>query len=401
MKNPTVFIKFRVLGALEIATGNTLEKRIQDVAENTFLDEEGNSRKFTESTISSWYYLHKNQGIQGLQSHPRSDKGKTRKMTAEELFEAIEQAKTFLHNPQRNKSKLYKICFKKGIFRKDQISQTKFYRLIRKHGWLKDDLPQKKRLAFSMEYANQLWQADTMYGPYVKNGTKPVQTKLIAFLDDASRVVCHGEFFFNETIDTLVQALQAALYKRGIPEQIYVDNGSIYTSKEISLICVRLGSILRHAPVRDGAAKGKIERFFRNVRDRFLTENLDLSSLETLNRQFITWLEEEYNSKIHSAIGMSPIDRFGLDLSRIRFLAPCEAHDELFFCEDKRKVKKDNTFSFNNIRYEAPRDLRGKTIQIRFNRRSKNKVIVYFNQQRLGEAKRLNLVQNGLLRKKK
>ncbi len=57
------------------------------------------------------------------------------------------------------------------------------------------------------------------------------------FLDDASRVCCHGQFFPAENVDTLIESLRAAFYKRGVPACLYVDNGSIYTSKEIIQIC--------------------------------------------------------------------------------------------------------------------------------------------------------------------
>jgi putative transposase len=112
----------------------------------------------------------------------------------------------------------------------------------------------------------------------------PTPSKLIAFIDDASRLCCHAQFFLVENTDTLVKALRSALYKRGIPEAMYVDNGSIYCSKEISQICERIGCLLCHAPVRDGAAKGKVERFFRTVRMSFLNRALDLSSVDALNR---------------------------------------------------------------------------------------------------------------------
>src|SRR5262249_23436501 len=148
------------------------------------------------------------------------------------------------------------------------------YRFIREYDLLAgQDQDNKKRLAFSMKYANQLWQADTLFGPYLDTGASGgcrKQTRLIAFIDDASRVLCHGEFFFEENVNTLVQAIRAAFYKRGVPEQLLVDNGSIYSSQEITLICARVGCILRHTAVRDAAAKGKIERFFRRVRDQFL-----------------------------------------------------------------------------------------------------------------------------------
>ena len=195
------------------------------------------------------------------------------------------------------------------------------------------------------------------------------QARLIAFIDDASRVLCHGQFFFEENVDTLVQAIRAAFYKRGVPEQLLVDNGSIYSCQEITLICARVGCLLRHTAVRDAAAKGKIERFFRRVRDQFLVRKLDLASLEILNRQFSHWVENDYNAVPHDAIGMKPIDRFGIDLARVRFLAPSEHNDELFYAEAARKVKKDNTFSFLGRRYETPVDLRDKEIQLRHDRR--------------------------------
>ena len=113
----------------------------------------------------------------------------------------------------------------------------------------------------------------------------------------------------------------AATYKRGVPLSMYVDNGSIYTSKEIVQICARVGCLLHHTPVRDGAAKGKVERFFRTVREQFLCRNLDLSSLEALNRAFTEWVEEHYNAQPHSVLGMSPLDRYALDRSRARPVA--------------------------------------------------------------------------------
>jgi hypothetical protein len=147
--------------------------------------------------------------------------------------------------------------------------------------------------------------------------------------------------------------------------------------------------------VRDGAAKGKIERFFRTVRDQFLSRALDLSSLDLLNRQFIHWIEEHYNAQKHSVLEMTPLDRFALDRSRVRYLPPNQANDELFFVEEDRTVRADNTFSFKSVRFEAPRHLPERTIQIRFERkRPTQRVIVYYKGERMGEARPLDLVAN-------
>jgi hypothetical protein len=229
----------------------------------------------------------------------------------------------------------------------------------------------------------------------VQNEGSPVQSRLIAFLDDASRVCCHGQFFLAENVDTLIEALRAAFYKRGVPQSLYVDNGSIYTSKEILQIGARLGCLLHHTPVRDAAAKGKIERFFKTVRDQFLSRALDLSSLEALNRQFIHWVEEHYNAQKHSVLEMTPLDRFALDRSRVRYLPPNQTNDELFFVEENRQVRADNTFSFKSIRFEAPRHLPERTVQIRFERkRPTQRVIVYYKAERMGEARPLDPVAN-------
>ena len=413
MKQPSVYLKMRVLGAVDTVPGRTRHERVHNVAAMTFLDEEGHSRQFTWRTIQTWHYRYKNHGITGMTNQPRKDKGQVRKATPEELLEALNAAKPHFHDKRVNKRALYRFCVENGLLQPERIAQTTFYRFIREYELLApDEADNKKRLAFSMKYANQLWQADTMFGPYVDaggtSGNSRKQAKLIAFLDDASRVVCHGEFFFEENVDTLVQALRAAFYKRGVPEQLLVDNGSIYCSQEITLVCARVGCILRHTAVRDAAAKGKIERFFRRVRDQFLVQKLDLSSLEALNRQFTHWLEHDYNATPHDALGMKPIDRFGIDLGRVRFLPPSEHGDELFYAEAVRHVKKDNTFSFQSRRFETPVDLAGKEIQLRYDRRKGDAasdtgmspaVVIYHKGQRVGAARLLDAVANGLLRR--
>lgn len=402
MKLPSAYLKMRILGAVDYAPGNSIRQRIENLAKQTFTDEDGNPRQFTWRTISTWLYRYKSQGITGMQPKTRNDKGHPRKVTPEELLEAINIARQHFNDEHPDKMSLYRYCIEKNLLSKNQIAQTTFYRFIREYELLKNDdsLSNKKRLAFCMQYANQLWQGDTMFGPYVQTNHKPKQAKLIAFIDDASRVVTHAEFFFDETVDSLTHALKSAFYKRGIPEQLYVDNGPAYTSQEITLICARLGIILRHTPVRDGAAKGKIERFFRRVRQQFLAKKLDLSSLKNLNHQFTLWIEDRYNASLHSALGMKPIDRFAFDLSRIKFLPPSDDTDELFYAETTRKVKKDNTFSFKNIRYETPVDLRDKEIHIRFDRSKFDRLIIYYKNQRMGQAKPLDLIANGLLKRK-
>lgn len=246
-----------------------------------------------------------------------------------------------------------------------------------------------------MQHANEMWQADTMYGPSLKHTDGSwKKTFLIAFIDDASRLITHAEFFYRDNTANMIDAFRTALYKRGKPERLYFDNGSNYTSKEILQACVRLNIRLSHAPVRDGAAKGKIERFFRGFRDRFLVLHTTFESLEQLNQLTQDWVENKYNTQPHSGIQMTPLDRFNLDYSTIHYLTSDEFTEEVFFVEEERKVSNVNLFSINSQKHECPVDLRGKTIQVRYDRCRRDRFIVYFKDQRMGEASPVNLYLN-------
>lgn len=396
MKRVSPYLKMRVLGAIEYAPGSSIIARIHHIAGMPF-EEDGHRYQFTWRTIQTWYSRYKKDGITTMHPRNRSDRGVPRKMTVAEVAEAIDQARRHFRDGQpRNTAAVYRVCIEKGLIQRAEMAPNTFRRLVKAHALLAPETEGevKHRLAFAKANANEMWQADTMVGPYVKCDSGHAQAKLIAFIDDASRVCCHGEFFVAENTETLIAALRSALYKRGVPQTLYVDNGSIYTSKEITQICARIGTLLCHAPVRDGAAKGKVERFFRTVRESFLTKALDLSSVGSLNHDFSRWLEDDYNAVTHSGIGMKPIDRFGLDLPRIRFLPPGQANDELFFVEEDRAVLADNTFSFKKQRYEAPRGLHNRKVQVRFDRRRADRVIVFYKGERMGDARPLDRLAN-------
>ncbi len=92
------------------------------------------------------------------------------------------------------------------------------------------------------------------------------------------------------------KVLKQAVSTYGIPDRLYTDNGSPYIDKQLSLICGSIGTVLLHAPVRDGAAKAKVERNFRSMRERF-QNGLDLEKLHSLHefeallRDYIRFVE--------------------------------------------------------------------------------------------------------------
>jgi len=398
-KVPPLMVRLQVLSAIDYAEGKTQRDRYKAVSQKTFVDQStGRQYRFTWRTIETWAVRHKKHGIATLDKKTRSDKNTQRKVTSAQLAEAINEVLPSLSLNKVGKtpkSTLYRCLLQRSYFSRQQLSPTSFYRYIRENDLLNTETTEKLRTAFSMRFANELWQGDTMYGPSIQQGNGQwKKTFLIAFIDDASRLITHAEFFYRDNTENMVDAFRTALYKRGKPERLYFDNGSNYTSKEILQACLRLDIRLSHAPVRDGAAKGKIERFFRGFRDRFLVMYPSFDSLEQLNELTQAWIEEHYNIQPHSSIQMKPLDRFNLDHDRISFLANDAFTEEVFFVEEERRVSKVNVFSINNQKFECPVDLRNKTIQVRYNRRQRDCFIVYFNDQRMGEATPLNVYFN-------
>jgi len=96
----------------------------------------------------------------------------------------------------------------------------------------------------------------------------------------------------NRLPQSIQETLKEAIAAYGIPNKLYVDNGSPYSNDQLSFICGSVGTVLLHTPVRDGASKGKVERNFRTLKERWLY-GLDVSQIQGLkefNREFCTLL---------------------------------------------------------------------------------------------------------------
>src|SRR5262249_33932051 len=139
MKQPSVYLKMRVLGAVDTVEGRTRHERVHHVAAMTFLDEEGNRRQFTWRTIQTSYYRYKNHGITGLTLRSPSDKAQARKVTPEDLLESINAASPHFHTKRTTKRAIYLLCIENGLLHADRIAQASFYRFIREYTLLAPD----------------------------------------------------------------------------------------------------------------------------------------------------------------------------------------------------------------------------------------------------------------------
>jgi transposase InsO family protein len=225
----------------------------------------------------------------------------------------------------------------------------------------------KDRKAFEAERVGVLWQADTLYGPYVGCGKDRHRAYMIAIIDDKSRLLVGARFFASDNSINFQSVLKDAIIRFGVPEKLYVDNGAPYKNDQLSAICGALGIVLIHAPVRDGAAKGKIERFNKTCRIRFLSALKDenTASMEALNDAFIIWLNA-YNTTEHSAVGQAPINAWRQGADTVRVPTSELWLYECFLNRITRTVKNDATVSVFKVSYDVPMVFIGQKVEIHF-----------------------------------
>jgi putative transposase len=167
---------------------------------------------------------------------------------------------------------------------------------------------------FEAEQPNARWVGDCLHGPVVA-GRKAI---LVAFLDDHSRLVTAARWGYHENAMALRETLRIGLASRGRPKVIYVDNGAMFIDSALRRTCAVIGAKLTHSQPGRPQGRGKIERFFRTVRDQFLVEISDaiagtgtaVSNLAELNSLFDAWVHQVYHQRVHSETDQTPLQRF-------------------------------------------------------------------------------------------
>jgi hypothetical protein len=208
-------------------------------------------------------------------------------------------------------------------------------------------------------------------------------------------------FYPSEKLIHLKHLFRNAIETFGVPSKFYVDNGKIFKAHEMEVACAKINTVLIYATPYYPEGKGKIERFFRTVRDRFLTDIKNIKSLDELNSEFNLWLIDHYNKQPHGGInGETPLNRYLRLADSIRRL-PGNVHiEELFYQQGKRQVAKDATFRMNNILYEAPEHLIGCKIEVFFDLDQAEKVAIAYNGKSEGYCKPVNFLDNARIKRK-
>ena len=316
-------------------------------------------------TIRGWIRLYRYGGFEALYPKPRTDRGQPRRLPPE-VAERLIALK--VDNPAWSVRAVIKAAREGGV--DHPLAPSTVHRLFSRGGLFDKKPPDgADRRRFAFRDAGELWMSDVMHGPKVRLGRSRRKTYLIAFIDDATRVIPFAAFATAENIQAFLPVFKNALIRRGLPQRLYVDNGAAYRSRQLVLICAKLGVALVHARPYQPAGKGKIERYFRTLRAGWLN-HLDaqaLDSLQTLNRSLWAWIEGEYHNTPHRGIeGRTPLEQWALASAAVRYPDATLDLDDIFLFEARRRVHKDRTVSLNGRLYEVDPLLVGQRVFLRY-----------------------------------
>ncbi len=334
----------------------------------------GDRARVSRSTLDRWIRAWRTGGFDALVPEARTAEAKT----PAAVFDLAVALK--LERPGRTATQ---VC---RIIAADQgwaPSPRTVQRLFERQGLnvRPDGRPPEAFSRFETEASNVLWTGDALHGPVVA-GRK---VYLLAFIDDHSRLLVGYRWAHAEDTVRLEAALRAGLAARGIPGGIYVDNGSAFASKPLLRACASLGIRLTHSTPRRPEGRGKIERFFRTVRDQFLIE-LDAhppADLAELNRLFAAWVEGVYHRQVHSETGEAPFARF--DVTAARLPTPAELH-EAFLWSETRTVTKVATVSLLGNNYQVDAALVGQRVELVFDPFDLTRIDVRVHNRPMGAA---------------
>ena len=375
----------------------TVKDYLEEICAKVYDSPLGLKKEYAPSTIKEWLRLYKTKGIDGLYPKNRSDKGESRKLKAEvkELVISLKKA-----NPKRTAKSIYQEIIITTKVKPFELSLSTVQRYI-KNLDLSTDSNIKDRRAFEFENANDCWQSDISVGPYLTiNGVKH-KTYIVAFLDDASRLIVSCKAFKSDNLLSVLEVFKDAVATRGVPKKVFFDNGKVYRSGQMELICASLGCALCFAEPYSPQSKGKIERWFQTLQKQWqqLIDTSSFQSIDELNKSLNEYVELNYNRAYHNGIKDKPIHKFLANIDNIKRFTEQELRN-VFLYRVERKVKNDSTVSIDKEIYEVPSKYIGSKLYIRYDPTNNEEAFIFSeNGERLERIVKVNKIDNSKLKR--
>lgn len=338
----------------------------------------GEAVRFGLSTIERWYHAarrEKTDPVKALRRKIRSDDGKHPGVS-------VALAEWLNHQFRQHPSWSYQLHADNLAAAAEQEpalgrcpSYTCIARFMKAHGLFKRSrrgpahspgaqmaerrFENREVRSFEAEYVHGLWHLDFHHGALrvlLENG-QWAYPLLLGTLDDRSRLCCHAQWYLREGAEELCHGLSQAFQKRGLPRALIDDNGGAMVAGETEQGLARLGIVNDHTLPYSPYQNGKQENFFTQIAGRLLPmlEGVAALTLSQLNEATQAWVEMEYNRKLHSELGESPLECY---LAKKDVGRPCPPSAELAlaFTAEVRRIQRrsDGTISLEGRRFEIP-----------------------------------------------
>jgi transposase InsO family protein len=360
-------------------------------------------RSFSVRSFERWKMDYVHKGFEGLKPAVVPKRG-TQAIAAQVLVQAEAIRK---EEPVYSVEQIIFILEGAGTVEKGAICPSTLARHFNRKGMARRQVLSERNHDYGFrrmeaEAPGRLWQSDFHHTLYLPDPLRPEKwrlAKLCAILDDYSRSIPHGQYYWDERMPCLEDTLKKAIEKHGIPEQFYCDNGSAFSAGHIAKVCGRLGIRLSHSRPYKPSGRGKIEKIFQFVDSSFKPAALKdiqqgkIKTLDDLNAAFAAWLEGFYHVRVHGTTKETPLNR----LARFPVKPLPYGKSELrrmFFVEETRKVDKACCISLHGAKYEVGAELCRQSVEIRYDPFDPADAEVYQSGQPAGKARLLDASQN-------
>jgi len=309
------------------------------------------TRCYSVPTIQRWYYAYRRGGLDALRPISRAA-GHGVALTDDERKLLLDVRRD---HPRVSAALILRTLEADGRLRRAAISGPTLRRLYASEGLDRQSLlatsDGKSRKRWETHAPNTLWHTDVCHGPALTIEGRSAPLRVHALLDDHSRYVVAIQACPTERESEMLALIAKALRLHGAPEALYTDNGPTYIGDALATACGRLGIALLHAKPHDPQARGKMERFWRTLREQCLDHLAGLESYHDVQVRLLAWVDKHYHATAHSALmGKTPTEAYEA--------APRNAIDEALLHEaliarGNRRIRKDGTVQIAGAEFEV------------------------------------------------
>jgi transposase InsO family protein len=330
--------------------------------------------RFGVSTLERWYYTARaaKDPVAALKNRLRGDIGRFPSLTpaaidalstqyrehpgwtAQLHFDNLRAALAGADSPLPSYPTVRRFLKAQGMFRQARPKRATDGALL-----ARDRLDQLEVRSFEVDHVSALWHLDFHHAArkvLTRSGAW-VKPMLLGVIDDRSRLVCHLQWYLDESAESLVHGLTQAFMKRGLPRALMSDNGAAMLAEETVTGLATLGIVHQTTLPYSPYQNAKQESFWGRVEGRLMAmlEGEEALTLDALNQATQAWVEQEYHRTHHSEIDATPLARY-LAGPNVRRDCPDAATLSAAFRVEvaRRQRRSDGTVSLAGQRFEIP-----------------------------------------------